>query len=1015
MPNWNEFEIKNFKGVAKSTSTPDISACEECTNLDPRHNLGTLRTRRGYELLYSAPTNARLTSVTYLNSENFYIPNIDGDESFGAEVTTYLNKGILNASGIASQNFNITDIQKANPCVITVENHNLSDSDLVYLSSILGMAELNGNYYYADVIDTDTIYICTDANDLAGSRIDSSGYSSYSAEGVLTKNPKPSNINALNVWIRPYFNGTAWVDSWQWLNELYLVKLYNTDTSNNYAKTLNMYDITLVNYFNGWCVYNITRSETAIIVKSYDAGTKIGIKLSDNSNRWTIGDDLLLMRHFLPYTEMVAMGTNVSGNDVVFHKILNEIRIAFGGKTNYHAIAVGFRKRFFRLKEFEFGDTDYVNTILNLNRVVVTPYNIIPYTPYQIGLAYSPVDPNVPNNGLKAGKYYFKLVALLDNINHFYVSKLEYELPVDAVIKTWAKMKLGSHSLRVTGFEIYFSTDDETYHLLKTIPLTDNTDLGNEDYIVNSSGYLSFGEAKELHSDNNAVVNSITDFNAKTGWTATNGAGYDAYHSFTVASSGSALGSYHFKMEHLNTSGLYNLDMHLQYVIASLEKNTRYNVKFRAKASSGNLMYAEVGGNTLKTFSPTTNWVEYDCSVVTNNIIAFGDDVLRIWQELVEPAHTFEIDAVSIKKAYSEYDYTLDTKPSEEMSERMGYTPTKDLAKSWDNALVTGGRVYAVNPLLDIRYENYIYSSLISGAGAFMWDVITADNYIQLENFDGNDISGMEILPNLDFLILRKNSTERRDSNTGVTREVLFGNGIIAKKSVVNFGDKIIWCGSDDVYLTNGSQVSVISDGTIRQQYRDIATKTSIRGIREDKESSYRFLTAQEEYVYTKSGWFNELRNNIPVNYLSSKDNEIIFASGGNIYKEDDGAADNGHRISFSWSSIPVDTNLIGGGATGNTMFYLRSFWINYVSTGDEKAANILVSIYLDNSSMPYAQLPFDLSRFANYQSKKIRVGASCRRFQIKITGSDYKGGLLEINSLGVMYKFITLGRHDGR
>lgn len=51
----------------------------------------------------------------------------------------------------------ITGITNANPCVVTVPGHGLSNGDHVYITGVGGMTELDGNYYTAD--DTSTTEI----------------------------------------------------------------------------------------------------------------------------------------------------------------------------------------------------------------------------------------------------------------------------------------------------------------------------------------------------------------------------------------------------------------------------------------------------------------------------------------------------------------------------------------------------------------------------------------------------------------------------------------------------------------------------------------------------------------------------------------------------------------------------------------------------------------------------------------------------------------------------------------
>jgi hypothetical protein len=149
------------------------------------------------------------------------------------------------------------------------------------------------------------------------------------------------------------------------------------------------------------------------------------------------------------------------------------------------------------------------------------------------------------------------------------------------------------------------------------------------------------------------------------------------------------------------------------------------------------------------------------------------------------------------------------------ITEELGYTPTKDYVDSFDQAITTQGRLFVLNPYIDKRYSNKLFYSHISGAGAFMYDSITAENYSDLDNKDGNDVVGLEILPNMDFAVFRQSSIQRLDPNTGSVVETVLGIGAVSKRSIVNFKDKIIFASQNGIFQYNGVSVQDISFGTI--------------------------------------------------------------------------------------------------------------------------------------------------------------------------------------------------------
>lgn len=72
----------------------------------------------------------------------------------------------------------ITGITQANPGVVTSNGHGLSNGDIVRITDVAGMTQLNGNYYTLANVATNTF-------ELSGT--DTSSYGSYSSAGKATK------------------------------------------------------------------------------------------------------------------------------------------------------------------------------------------------------------------------------------------------------------------------------------------------------------------------------------------------------------------------------------------------------------------------------------------------------------------------------------------------------------------------------------------------------------------------------------------------------------------------------------------------------------------------------------------------------------------------------------------------------------------------------------------------------------------------------------------------------------
>jgi hypothetical protein len=354
-----------------------------------------------------------------------------------------------------------------------------------------------------------------------------------------------------------------------------------------------------------------------------------------------------------------------------------------------------------------------------------------------------------------------------------------------------------------------------------------------------------------------------------------------------------------------------------------------------------------------------------------------------------------------------------------EMFSQLGYSPTTEFALSWDQAIVTGGKTFMVNPHMDKRYLNKIFFSPISGDGAFQYDVISPENYFDLENFDGNDLMGITLLPSMDFMAFKRNSVQRLDSGTGASTDIALGKGCISRESIVNFGNQIAWCGENDIYMTDGVNVVNISDGAIRDLYRALSAKDAVFAVREEKDGAYRWTTGPmptgepeggyyaEEFLYTKRGWTELALSHYPEKYVVAKDGSVWFMSEGNIYATGGSVDHPNTGITFQWKSIRVDRNLMGPEIRNTHLIYVRRLWISYSFTSDQNPAFSLI-IYLDG--IPFKTMDFKAKGSLQTDYGELPVGASCRSFEIELIAYNTKT-TFRLHSLGAVWAPLPVGR----
>ena len=84
----------------------------------------------------------------------------------------------------------IINITQANPAVVTLKNHGLSDGSQIYIYGVSGMKDVSGGPYTVTVVDDNNISI----------GVDSTGFSAYTTGGTVVKRP----YYRTKVWKRVY-------------------------------------------------------------------------------------------------------------------------------------------------------------------------------------------------------------------------------------------------------------------------------------------------------------------------------------------------------------------------------------------------------------------------------------------------------------------------------------------------------------------------------------------------------------------------------------------------------------------------------------------------------------------------------------------------------------------------------------------------------------------------------------------------------------------------------------------
>lgn len=943
---FSEFEISNFLGEASSTRQPQKNECQKCLNFDTRYVFGDLTLRTGFSQKYAAPVSAdhrgKLSNITYLDYETFYIP--DGG---GQEVTVWVAKATLTA-------------------------------------------------------ETTT---------------------------VLGVDPPTRNIIAL--FSSHQFNGTSWVqtnyngDSGKyWLNHTIVTSLAAASTDNECE--LNFADAAIItgNILNNWTIINITKSpyEVAQVIDTYDWVTGVGVKITNNSHDWDADDIIILMKNYIPYDSLIAM-YNCTADDITFHKVLDDLRIGFGGQEDRIGLSIGYRKNYLKLSGIDFGSfSSFYQAFSTIDNIVLDTYSIIKEdNANSILLSTKAI---IAANQLATGKYYFRMTALLDDFNEILVAENSIVIQdTGLAIGISPRIKAGICNKRVTKFKVYVSvsTDDlsiqpdQPYFFLSEYSFRETTYISSL-WKINIDGFYYLDVAAELHA-NGDPSSPGTDGNTLTAYT------YHASLTVTADNAGPAHGTWWVKAVN-GTAGTLD-DVWVTFTQANLflpGKSYIVSVKLKTDNSTDPVIYAHFMGER-KALNANTTWKQ----IVESGVSGLSYDTIKFQVLDLVAGKYFGIDELSIKEFIGQ-DFDLrdvNNTDKTEMSDNMGYLPSFDMIRSWDQAIVTQGRTFFVNPYIDKRWENKIFRSHISGAGAFMYDTASAGEQIDLENFDGNSLTGVEVLPNMWFIALKTNGSQLVDPNTGATKKIDLGYGCKVRKSIRNFGDRVIWCGEDDIYMSDGFNTVSIADRYIREAYRALTEnqKLAIIATRDEKDNAYRFFTGNTtskiEYILTKKGWIRRSTGAAlyPQAYSIEQSGEVTFMYGGVIYNDDDSISDrNAYSIIGEWQSVDIDAELIGEGLTERDFIFIRSVWVYYtrIIAGDDP--NMRVILTVDGVALD----PKDFRTVSGQQKEFIYfgpAGVTGKRFNIEIQIVNDENQVvakhISIHSVGIMWKKISSGRFN--
>lgn len=126
----------------------------------------------------------RYINHTRLNQVAFLLPfEFNDEQSYDLEFTNQKLRIIKDGGNVLEDAKTITAITKANPGVLTSVAHGFVTGDEIYISSVGGMTELNGQFFLVVRINADTFSL----TDIDGNAINTTSYTTFTSGGSAAR------------------------------------------------------------------------------------------------------------------------------------------------------------------------------------------------------------------------------------------------------------------------------------------------------------------------------------------------------------------------------------------------------------------------------------------------------------------------------------------------------------------------------------------------------------------------------------------------------------------------------------------------------------------------------------------------------------------------------------------------------------------------------------------------------------------------------------------------------------
>jgi hypothetical protein len=833
------------------------------------------------------------------------------------------------------------------------------------------------------------------------------GSATLNPETPYTLSP-PSPIIVPVVLVYPYYNPNTntWVNGWRNLAECYLTRIRQSSTNEFiYLDTNDAFFAT--DEIKTWVLQNISSASIApqFIVDGFSVSGSV--LYSAGKSTQNIGDTVLIQRSYIPFENLVE-NAKADKNDITTHAVLDSLRIGFGSKNKRKSLAINFVNDFLDVYNFDL----YTYTQTQLERrarrrgLYLNVYNFP--ASGKLGL-------NVFSSGgqLATGSYNVSLFGVLDGFQPVHISDASfYAQTPTTMVDFYPTLTLSTINPRLTDLYVFMTKPNQSvFYLNATYNIRSLTYNTGSVFKVNDKG--EFVPRFSMEPGQNGIEYNTLN-NA-------------AVPSFLIANEANAITGFKSSLQNYLPvisqnvtvqNGLYALKSPIDVMFTN-------NILWRSGKWFTVNCYVKIVSNTY----PTNNTItvltfhspSHDSKQVFSTSYANADDWVNI-NFSFQATHDF--DAVVIQHrgiggtneelyvdnfSFSEVNQpsVLEVNQSSELISFLGYNPFNPLVDSWEKGLIINGRTYALNTRIqdEVLKNKIILSPASSGAGAFLYDVLSVENFIDAETFDGNDTITIHPTPTNDIFLFRRNSIDLVNINTGVSYNIRTGDGVISKHSVSSIDDTVFFTGFYDVYAIQNGNIINISENSIRKQYRELPLdiKKRIIAITEPNTKSYRFSYDNTSFLFTNKGWFREDLIQYPIMFSRNSSGSLLYTiSNGSIYSM---RTSDTFKSTFLWRSIIIDSRLMN--IPYNSLFKVISHNVHYNAN-----TQFLINFYNSDISTVSPVKSWILPSGSGDYTVRHGLDNTLRRYfiEIKNVSGSVASSDISIHKIATRYSYIPTG-----